>query len=504
MSEFDQALADHRAGRLDEALSGYRRVLDTNPDHADACHLLGLSLHQKGENRLAVELLNRALLLSPGVGNYHNSLGLALHGVGDNVGAIRAFQTCATIEPNNADAFNNLGMVLSTQRRFADAESPLRRALVLRPNYPAAQNNLARILVWSGVYDEAVSLLESACAADDRNPDYWNSLGVALREAGKTEDALVAFERALERAPGLIDAHVNRAHIWLLLGDVDQGWPEHEWRLRRPRFAGRMASRCWTGDDIDGRTCLLWAEQGFGDAIQFVRYASLVAARGARVIVECAEPLADLFENVAGVSGTVRPGEDVSFDVHAALMSLPCILGAGPVGRAYIASSAEVLLKDDARYRIGLVWAGSPGHADDRNRSHPLMSFAPLVNVTGSDTAFYGLQMGDAADEASPPAMRLNRIGQAFRNFSDTAAAIAGLDLVITVDTAVAHLAGAMGKPTWVIIPPNPDWRWGLSADETDWYPSMRLFRQNQEEDRSAVFERMGTALGNALPSAQL
>lgn len=497
MMDFDRALAEHRAGRLAAAAAGYRRILDRNPEHADACHLLGLTLHQRGENTLAAELIQRALRLNPGIANYHNSLGLALRGLGEQEGALRAFERAIAIDPDDADALNNYGLSLGDRRRFAEAMEPLRRALAIRPDYPAAQNNLGRILVWLGEYDEAVRLLQSACAAEGSNPNYWNSLGVARRESGDSETAMAALEEALARDPMLIDAHVNRAHGWLAAGDFERGWREHEWRLRRPRFRQRMADRYWTGGDIAGRTILLWVEQGFGDAIQFIRYAPLVAVRGARVIVECPDSLDALFSGVDGVSATARAGSAIAYDVHAPLMSLPLLLDEEPEPAPYLRVPAPLAEGDRDIRRIGLVWAGNPDHANDRNRSHSLSAFGPLVPAAGAGTEFLSLQMGAAADDAPPDDMVLRRPDRPFRDFAETAAAIATLDLVVSVDTSVAHLAGALGCDVWVVLPPNPDWRWGYAGDTSPWYGSMRLFRQERGESGASLFGRLADALGS-------
>ncbi|MDA0664644.1 MAG: tetratricopeptide repeat protein [Proteobacteria bacterium] len=435
--------------------------------------------------------------LRPRTANYHNSLGLALRGFGERDAAIDAFECAIAIDPDDPDAQNNYGLTLGDSRRYDEAVAPLRRALAIRPDYPAAQNNLGRILVWFGEYDEAVRLLQAACTVESANPNYWNSLGVALRESGDPDAALAAFEKALACDPSLIDAHVNRAHGLLAAGDFANGWREHDWRLQRPQFRQRMADRYWTGEEIAGRTILLWSEQGFGDAIQFIRYAPLVAARDARVVVECPEPLARLFAEVAGVSATVQPGATIPYDVHAPLMSLPLLLAAEPEPMPYLTVPAMPRSGDKAARRIGLVWAGNPGHANDRNRSHPLSAFAPLSFAAGADMDFVALQTGGAAGDVAPDGMVLRRPDRPFRDFAETAAAIGALDLVISVDTSVAHLAGALGKDVWVILPPNPDWRWGYRGETSPWYGTMRLFRQEWGEPRASLFDRLAEALGN-------
>lgn len=492
MSEFDRAVAEHRAGHFEVAAKIYQRILAQDPEHADAWHLLGLTLHQRGENALAVQTIRRALLLSPRVGNYHNSLGLALHATGNNDEALRSLQTAALLAPEDADVQNNLGMVLTALRRFDEAERALRKSLKIRPDDQGALYNLGRVLVWRGDYETAPDLLREACALDPLNPTYWNMFGVALAHVHQFSASRDAFERAISIDPERIDPHIGLAHSLLQDGLQDRGWAEHEWRLRRPEFAHRMKKAPWRGEDITGRTILLWTEQGMGDAIQFVRYASLVADRGARVIVACPDVLQDLFRTVRGVDEVVERNAHPAHDAHAALMSLPSVFGIVSDQIPYFEVPSSPIAAETERRRVGLVWAGNPAHANDRNRSHLLQSFAPLASVNAD---FFSLQMGDAAQEAAPDGMALRRLGGQFENFADTGAVLSALDLLITVDTSVAHLAGALGVPTWMILPSNPDWRWGREGQMTDWYPGMRLFRQAPGEANEQVFERLAKAL---------
>lgn len=495
MSEFDRAVAEHRAGHFEAAGKTYRRILEQDPEHADSWHLLGLTLHQRGEHVLAVSTIRRALLLNPRVANYHNSLGLALHGGGENEEALQTLRAGALLAPGDADLQNNLGMVLTALRRFDEAERALRKSLEVRPGDHGALYNLGRLLVWQGDYETAVSLLRESCALDPRNPTYWNTFGVALAYVHQFSTARDALEKAIAIDPEQIDPHIGLAHSLLQEGMLDRGWAEHEWRLRRPEFARRMIKAPWNGEDIAGQTILLWAEQGMGDAIQFVRYASLVADRGARVVVACSGALHDLFRTVRGVDSVVERNAMPPHDVHAALMSLPSIFGVVSDPIAYLEAPSAAALVETGRRRVGLVWAGNPAHANDRNRSHRLQSFAPLALA---EADFFSLQMGEAAEEPTPRGMALLRLGGQFQNFSDTAAALAALDLLITVDTAVAHLAGALGIPTWMILPSNPDWRWGRGGETTAWYPSMRLFRQAPGEANEQVFDRLAMALAVA------
>jgi tetratricopeptide (TPR) repeat protein len=491
----EQAMEAHRAGRLTEAEFAYGRLLDDDPNHADASHLLGLVHHQRGRNDLAVGFIETAIGLNPNIGNYHNSLGLALRALQRLDVAEAALRTAVSLDPNDADAHNNLGLVLTDLRRFVEAEDALRRSLGLRPGNPGTLNNLGRALVALARPLEAITVLQSACRGDTEHADYVNSLGVALREAGRYAEAQGAFEQALSMNPENADAHLSHAQLLLMNGDFENGWPEHEWRLRRAEHRHRPAARWWMGaEPVDGKTVLLWAEQGFGDAIQFVRFAAKVADRGAVVVVECAPELHRLFSSVRGVSRVVAPGDAVSFDYHCALMSLPGILNCVPNGDfpAYIAAPTPMALDADPGPKIGLVWAGNPRHANDLNRSRALTEFSPLVRP---NLSFYGVQKGPAAHQAPPPSMQFRELEDDLHDFQDTARALMALDLLITVDTATAHLAGALGRPVWVLLPLVADWRWLRDRDDSPWYPSMRLFRQEAGEEWASVMDRVAATL---------
>lgn len=455
-AEFDRAVADHRAGKYESAAQIYRKILDAEPEHADAWHLLGLTLHQRGQHHLAVQTIHRALQINPRVANYHNSLGMALHGTGATEDAAQTLQRAVTIDPGDADAQNNLGLVLTDLRLFGEAEQALRNSLAIRPDHQGAIYNLGRVLAWQGEDAEALEYLEDAVARDPNNPTYWNMLGVTLGQLRRYSESHQALTRSIEIDPRRPEPHVNLAHHLLGEGRFEQGWAEHEWRLKRPEHRHRMQTPPWAGEDIAGRTILLWAEQGLGDAIQFVRYAPLVAQRGARVVIEAPPVLHGVFEGMAGVADVTSKDKRLAYDCHAALMSLPSIFGMTETGAAYLQPPGKKILESKGAKRVGLVWAGNPDHSNDRKRSHALSEFA-LLQRPG--VAFFSLQVGPAAEQETPEGLNLTRLGAEFRDFSDTAAALAALDLFITVDTSVAHLAGALGVPTWLILPPNPDWR---------------------------------------------
>lgn len=492
----EQAIYAHRAGRLAEAEATYDRLLENDPNHADASHLLGLVYHQQGRNDLAEGAIETAIGVNPGVCNYHNSLGLVLRALRRLDEAELALRTAISLDANDADAHNNLGLLYTDQRRFAQAEGALRRSLDIRPDHPGALNNLGRALVALARARDAIPVLQSACSLDAGNADFMNSLGVALREAGQYDDSRRAFEKALSLNPDSVDAHLSHAQLLLTNGDFANGWPEHEWRLRRPDYDHRLETGRWNGiDPVRGKTVLLWTEQGFGDAIQFVRYARDIADLGARVVVECAPQLHRLFSGVEGVSRVVAPGDAVSFDHHCALMSLPGILKRVPSGGSapYLPAPDPMLLDDETGSKIGLVWAGNPRHANDLNRSRRLGEFAPFARP---DLSFYGLQKGAAANQTPPSGMIFCNLGDDLNDFQDTARALMALDLLITVDTSTAHLAGALGRPVWVLLPTVADWRWLRDRNDSPWYPSMRLFRQGDGENWSSVISRVADRLG--------
>jgi Flp pilus assembly protein TadD len=499
MMTLKHAVAAHRAGRLGDAEAAYRMVLRDEPDNADAAHLLGLVLHQRGRNGAAVVAIEHAVALNPRASNYHNSHGLTLHAQGQFEAAEEALQIALSLDPSDADAHNNLGLVYSSQRRFALAATSLERALEIRPQYPAALNNYGRALVALGRASEATAALKTACALEPANASFANTLGVAFRESGQYGEAQRAYKHALSMDPRNVDAHVSYAQLLLSMEDYTAGWAEHEWRLARPEHQNRPHASRWDGkSSLDGKTILLWAEQGLGDAIQFVRYAEDAAIRGARVVVECAPPLHRLFATAPGVAAVVAPGDAVSFDVHCPLMSLAGIFDKSLTAQngPYLSAPAAMPLEDGAAMKVGLVWAGNPRHSNDVNRSAALSDFTALTAL-GQDVSFYGLQKGAASDQTPPTGMNFTTLGPELDDFQDTASALIALDLLITVDTSVAHLAGALGRPVWLLLPFVPDWRWLQDRDDSPWYRSMRLFRQGEGENWLTILERVADTLRN-------
>ncbi len=507
-----EAVRAHQAGRLDEAAALYRRILATQPRHADALHLSGRIAESKGDHATALAYIEQAIASNGRTVAFHVSRGAVLLAMGRADEAGRALQQALSLDPSSAEANNVLGnAMLALGERNAAVES-YRRALAIRPGYAEAHNNLGSGLRALGRLDEAETELRRAL---ELRPDYaaaLANLGLVLQEQGRYGDALDMFDRAVAGDPAHATARGNRAMLLLLLGRLREGFAEYEWRWRMPGFATprrEFAQPMWNGDALAGRTLFVHAEQGLGSAIQFVRYARLAAAMGGRVLLECRQPLHRLFAYALARPGgpitVLAAGEDVPpFDCQAPLMSLPHLLGttleAIPGEVPYLAAPPDDVaawrerLGGLPRPRVGLVWAGNPEHENDRNRSMPPACLAPLVGSTPA--MFFSLQV-PARDVLSAvfPSGSVADLGPALGDFAETTAVIANLDLVISVDTAVAHLAGALARPVWLLLPCVPEWRWLLDRNDSPWYPTMRLFRQRKAGDWEELVEHLAEVL---------
>jgi hypothetical protein len=403
----------------------------------------------------------------------------------------------------------NLGNALRAAGHIEEAIASHRQAIAARPDFAQAHHNLGNALRDQDKLEEAIASYRQSIALQNNYADCHNSLGAALRGIGKFDEAIACFGRAIALRPNYGEAHLNLALVTLLLGNFQAGWREYEWRWRmpnRPNPAADFSQPRWDGSDLTGRSILLFAEQGVGDTIQFLRYVPMVIARGGRVLLDVQPELHRLLEQGNLQGATLMPRASASFDVQLPLMSLPLVLGefdfASPAVSKppYIQADPALRQKwreklgENKRFKVGLAWAGRPTHTNDRQRSILLAALAPLAHER---IQFYSLQFGAAAAQAAapPPGMNLADPTGQIEDFADTAALIAELDLVISVDTAVAHLAGAMGKPIWLLLPFAPDFRWLLNRDDTPWYPAMRLFRQTRRAQWADPIERAARAL---------
>jgi tetratricopeptide (TPR) repeat protein len=498
-------------GQLVEAAVSYRRALELKPDYAEGYADLGSVLRDLGRVDEAVACCRQALALRPEFAEALANLGVALREQGKLDEAVACQRRALELKPDFAAALANLGIVLREQGHLDEAVDCCRRAVQLKPDAAAALTNLGVALRDQGKLDEAVACQRRALELKPDFADAHNNLGVALLSQGKLEEAVACYDRALRWKADCPDAHFNRSLSWLLAGDFQRGWLEYQWRwqtngFRLPPFWQPL----WDGRPLQGKTILLYVEQGMGDAIQFVRYARHVKQAGARVIVECQKPLVPLLAGCLGVDELFGEGDYLPFfDVHTSLLSLPGIFQTSlktiPAEVPYLFADPGLVehwrgaSKPIGGFKIGIAWRGSPTFRNDRTRSIPLSCFESLAGLP--DVRLVSLQKGAGVEELPGVAGRfaVAELGSRLRDFADTAALLVNLDLVVTCDTAVAHLAGALGVPVWVALPLVPDWRWLLDRDDSPWYPTMRLFRQKRLGDWAGVFHQIKMALSSRL-----
>ena len=559
-ARFALAVQHHQAGHLAEAERLYREVLAAEPNHAGALNLLGVIAAQYGHADAAVALISRAIALeggnagyhvnlglaeqrrgradvaeacyrraldlAPGNANAHNNLGIMLQNHGRYDAAADHFERCLATQPDHAEALINLTLARRNQGRLEEAITCGRQALALRPNAPEAHNNLALALDNIGRVEEALAQYRQALALKPDYAEALSNLGLSLYHAGQPEAALGAFDRALGLRGSYGEAQLNQAMVRLSIGDFQRGWAQYEARWQ----TGQMALErrhpdlpLWDGSAGAGRIILLWAEQGMGDTLQFCRYVPLLAERGWRIVLEVQAPLVRLLGGLAGVTTVLPLGAMSAADCHAPMMSLPLLFGTVldtiPAPIPYLTPAPEDVERWGQRLaaaglgeqglRVGLVWAGNPRRFSpllaltDARRSIALDALAPLLAVPG--TRFVSLQK-DLRPGEVPAAHGLLDLMDAVEDFADTAALIAQLDLVIAVDTSTLHLAGAMGKPVWLLNRFDTCWRWLRQRDDSPWYPTLRQFRQPALGDWSPVLAtaadalRLAVAGGKSLP----
>jgi tetratricopeptide (TPR) repeat protein len=460
----------------DGAIAAYRRLLDRQPDHSDARFFLALSQAERGDAEGAAASYRELLAQDPQHVLALNNLGNALMTLQKWADAEQAYRTCLSVQPAFAQAHYNLGNLLAELERYAEAEACYREALRLNPQY-----------------------FEALCG-----------LGMVFKAQHKLDDACGYLQQAIGLRPDSSDAHMNYAMTLLLNGNLQEGWKEYEWRLvHHPELSRAFPYPVWRGENLAGKTILVWGERGFGDEIQFVRYLPSLKAMGARVVFECREELYDLFAManlcdsliVRKLNAEITERIDYQIPLLSVLARLNAKENTDTCPPNYLTADPRLIqqwkdrLQEDSAYRVGLVWAGNPQHKNDHNRSASLALYRPFTSVAGC--SFYSLQKG--SDEAAAAQMGIIDYSSELHSFSDTAALISNLDLVICVDTSVAHLAGALGKNVWLLLPFDPDWRWGLRSEQTVWYPGMTMFRQTAPRDWNALIALVKTALEGAV-----
>jgi len=546
------ACAFLQQGKRDEAVAHFRHALRLRPDNADAYSGLGAAFADQGKWDEAVAHFSQALRIRPGFAEAHFNLANVLKSQGRLEEAVTHCHEALRIRPGFAEAHDSLGNALLGQGRVQEAVAHFQDALRIRPGFAAAHNNLGSALHRQGRFEEALMQFQLALRIQPDLSEAHCNLGNALYCQGRLEEAMTSFQQALRIRPDFPAARKGRAFLWLLRGQFDQGWPEFEWRWAQPGFVQRQFPQpLWDSSDLRGRTILLYAEHGLGDTIQFIRYAPLVKQRGGNVIVECQPALVRLLDGVKGIDQLAARGASLpAFDVQAPLLSLPRIFHTSlatipatvpylhpdpqllehwesPMSDVRCPMSNPTLRTSDFRlptsdFLVGIAWQGDPAYYYDRQRSIPLAQFAPLARVPG--VQLISLQKGPGTDQLkqlriadcglplerqetkpllesairNPQAAILDlsgRLDEGTGAFMDTAAVMKNLDLVISSDTAVPHLAGALGVAVWVALPLVPDWRWLLQREDSPWYPTMRLFRQTRDGHWEDVFDRLAEAL---------
>lgn len=510
---YNLALTLEKRGKLNEAVDCYQKAIQINPDFIDAHINLGNVFLSEGKLDEALDCYQKITELNPNDARIYYNLGIAFQDKGQHDTAIFCYQKVLQLNPQFVDAYNNLGNALIEKKQFDEAIPYLQRAIQLNPNLATAYVNLGIALNEKGQFDEAISYFKKALQLDPQYDMAYYNLGRTFHYYGRLDEAITYFKKAIELNPTYADAHYGLSLTFLLSGNFREGWKEYEWRKKLKDYYQRNFPKpLWNGFNIIGKSILLHAEQGFGDNIQFIRYAPLVAQCGAKVFVECQKELKLLFQKVDGVNQVIARGEQLpEFDIHCPLLSLPLIFNTMietiPTNIPYL-SVDSILMQEwrnkvtnkHSKLKIGLVWATGIGDLS-KLKSFPLDTFSPLAQF--DNITFYSLQKGEAAKQAKnpPKGMKLIDYTDEINDFSDTAALIKNLDLVISADTAVAHLAGALGNPVWTLLPSVSIYQWMLHREDSPWYPTMKLFRQPSQGDWESVIDKVIDELQKLLDS---
>ncbi|MBF0419982.1 MAG: tetratricopeptide repeat protein [Magnetococcales bacterium] len=535
-----------KLGQLDAAMVAFQKALSLDPRYVEAMNNLANIYLEQGDREKAVAYYRQAIALAPAFAEAHRNLGNVLKQQGlfaeacqsyqnflrfrpDDADvcaaldeallhlgllkadqrrhdeAARCFQAILTRNPHHAEALAHQGISLQELNRLEEAVACLQTAITLKPDAHANHNNLGMALQKMGRHEQALSTLKRALELQPDNPGTMSLLGFVHQELGQVALALEWYERAIAIDSTFAEAHFGKGMAQLLTGHWSEGWANYEWRWKKWDFKphGRTEPQ-WHGENLQGSTILLHCEQGYGDSIQFIRLAPLVQARGARVVVLCPEPLHRLFQSAPGIDLlTCRPEEVPPCTWQIPLLSLPVPLQLqvdtlpATIPYLHVTPDLPAILPVDesSALNVGLVWRGNPDHKNDRNRSLSLSRLAPLLEVPGC--VFYSFQRDIQAEEKAVLSKYnhcVDASGQ-LPHFAATAALLERMDLVISVDTALIHLAGALGRPVWGLLPYVPDWRWMLERTDSPWYPSLRLFRQTSPGNWPEVIERVRAGL---------
>ncbi len=504
-----------RTGRLQEAATHLAAAIEANPNDSSVHNNLGGVLHALNRHADALASYERALALNSNLAEAWNNRGVALRDLKRPEEALSSYERAVELKPDYADAYSNRGNAMHDLRRLDEALASYDRAIQIRPDYAEAHSNRGTALCDLGRLDDGLASFEDAIRLKPDYADAYIYRGDALREMRRTTEALRSYDTAISIRPDRAEAYFKKAELLLLTGDYGRGWDLYEWRWKtqfrepNPRFFDYPR---WSGEEsVAGKSVLIHPEVGFGDFIMFARYTRSLQQRGARVVIYAPPALADLFATLRGNVLIAKAGNNLPhIDLHCPIMSLPrafkTTLDTIPAEFPYLAVPAEKQsywrrrLGTPAKRRVGLVWSGKANRNIDisvlRNRSIPLSLLEPLMQLR---LELHSLQK-DILQSDADVLTKFSQIGtyhNELHDFSDTAALIEAMDLVVTIDTSVAHLAGALGKPVWVMLPYSTDYRWGMNGDKTPWYPTATLFRQPDISDWTSVVHKVATALTN-------
>ncbi|RZJ24725.1 MAG: glycosyltransferase family 41 protein [Haliea sp.] len=545
-SLFERGWALHQKQQLSEALALYAQVLLRQPQHFDALHLSGIAAAQGRDLPRARDLMTRAIEAQPQHAVAYVNRGAVLQDLGQWQAALADYDSALARQqgqPGEAESHNQRGTVLKELQRYAEALASHDRAIALAPERANFHNNRGIVLRLMGRYAQALTAFDQALSLHPGYAQAFNNRANTLNNLDRLPEALESYGQAIALQPDFATFHTNRGNIlqelqrpeaalqsyrealrldrsdahahWcvslglLQLGRFDEGWPAYEYRWERPGYRERRSAHFqrarWSGGPLNGQTILLHAEQGLGDTLQFCRYAAEVARLGGKVILEVQTPLRTLMQRLPGVQQLLSPGDAVpAFDLQCPLLSLPLAFNTRgdtiPAAVPYLRASPEKItqwqgaLGPRIRPRVGLVWSGSSGHPHDRQRSIALAEFLTLLPAGVQPVSLH-----KEVRDSDLPALRgrpdLLHFGEALTDFSDTAALCELVDVVVCVDTSVAHLAGALGRPVWLLLPVNPDWRWLLGRPDSPWYPRASLFRQSVAGQWGDVLQDVRQAL---------
>ncbi len=496
-----------------QARRHYCKAIEIAPDYLPARNNFANILKEEGRLDEAIALHEESVAISPANSAAHYNLGNAYREAGQHERAINEYSQAIHISPEFAEAHSNLANVFKKTKQYDKAITHYKKALHVNPDFAEAYSNLGDTFRILGRFHDALDSCEKALAIKPDFKEAYVTLGTTRHDCGEFSASIDHYKKALEIRPDYADAHYNLGLVLLMQGEYREGWKEYSWRFKCKEIAEQINYRRisipeWEGSSLNNKTILVISEQGIGDQIQFVRYVTHLRKMGARVVLESAKELMRLFESFNGIDRIVERsdscdyGEKLDFCVH--LLNLPALLGTDSdnidSGGPYLFADHEEVHRWNLRlksssFNVGIVWAGNPNHSNDLNRSCEKEHFEILNTIPG--VALFSLQKQamKSNDNCLSPGKVMTDLGGELRDFSDTAAIIQALDLVITVDTAVAHLAGALGKSVWTLLPYVPDWRWMLSRDDSPWYPAMRLFRQEERGDWHTVFSQIDCSL---------